>query len=118
MKKISLLALAIMSLVACKKDHEGAYKVRYTLTGTIVEQFKVNYNTTEHFVETPFTGTRDTTLYVQAGTTISLDAKAGSSEDLIGSIYVNDGLVATQTDGDADADGKTAIKVEYTIPVK
>lgn len=119
MKKIALSSIVVLSLFACKKENnEDNFKVKYTVTGISVDQFKVGIMLTEHPVATPFTGTRDTTVYLSAGTTVKIDAKASSNNSLIGSIYVNDTQVATLTDSDADGDSKTQIKLEYTIPGK
>jgi hypothetical protein len=48
---------------------------------------------------------------------LSLQAKAdaASTANLLGKIYVNGTEVATQTDPDTDKDGKTQIKIEYTL---
>jgi hypothetical protein len=42
-------------------------------------------------------------------------ADAATSSSLVGSIYVNDVQVATQTDADTDKDGKTQVKLTYTM---
>jgi hypothetical protein len=119
MKKIAIFSFAALTLFACTKEkHEGEYKVKFSVTGTTVEQFKTSCGLTENNVATPFAGTRDTTIYVQAGTALKLDTKASSHEALSASIFVNDAVVATLTDADADNDSKTQVKIEYTIPVK
>jgi hypothetical protein len=120
MKKASLILFVAIVVFACKKDdkHEGSYKVKYSVTGASVNQFDITSNTDVHSVYTPFTGTRDTTVYLSAGTVLKLDAKATSHNALIGSIYVDDTMVATLTDSDADGDSKTQVKIDYTIPVK
>ena len=100
MKKIALLSFAAFMFFSCKKDNE-TFKVRYTVTGVDVSQFKISYNTTDHLAETPFTGTKDTTIYQSIGTVLKLDIKADSHYSLLGSIYVNDNLVATGTDEDS-----------------
>ena len=120
MKRIAVFCFVAVVLVACKKEdkHEGAYEVKFSVTGTSVAEFKTTCNLIEHDDVTPFSGTKDTTIYVQAGTALKLDAKASSHEALSGSIFVNGSQVATLTDADADADSKTQIKLDYTIPIK
>jgi hypothetical protein len=120
MKTLAFVAVAALALFACKKDNknEGSYKVKYSVTGTSVDQFNITNNTDVHSVYTPFDGARDTTVYMPAGTVLKLDAKASSHNALVGSIYVDDAIVATLTDSDADGDGKTQVKIDYTIPVK
>src|SRR5258705_9992350 len=117
MKKIiTLLASIVFLLFACKKDKSsGAYKVKYSVTGNSVNQFKITQGTADNFVSTPFSGTKDTTVYMQAGTMLKLDTKADNN-NLVGSIYVNDVLMVTGTDTDIDGDGKTQVKVEYGLP--
>ena len=114
MKKIASLSLAALMFFSCKKDNE-TFKVRYTVTGVDVSQFKISYNLTDHLAETPFTGTKDTTIYQSIGTVLKLDTKAEGHNNLVGSIYVNDYIVATATDEDTDADNKTQVKIDYTI---
>jgi hypothetical protein len=114
----NLLAIAFLVLLfSCKKnDATGSYKVRYSVTGNSVTQFKISYNLTDKYLLIPFTGTRDTTFYQPAGTALKLDAKATSHNDLVGSIFVNDVLKVTLTDNDADNDSKTQVKIDYTLP--
>ena len=90
------------------------YKVQFTVTGDSVNQFKISLFSNDVFLQTPFSGTRDTTIYVYYGADLRLDATAIDS-NLVGSIYVNDVLKATGTDPDADGDGKTEVKIGYTI---
>src|SRR4051794_28116523 len=100
MKTLAFVAIAALTLFACKKDNknEGSYKVKYSVTGSSVDQFNVTNNADVHSVYTPFNGTRDTTVYLPAGTVLKLDAKASSHNALIGSIYVDDAMVASLTD--------------------
>ena len=116
MKKIALLSLPVFLLLGCKKDKDSNnYKVTYTVTGNAVNQFKITQGATDNLVATPFSGTKDTTVYLQAGTLAKLDTKADNNS-LVGSIYVNDVLKATATDSDIDGDGKTQVKIEYGLP--
>ena len=117
MKKTALILFVSIAAFACKKEDkkDGTYKVNYSVTGTSVDQFNISNNTDAHSVTTPFSGTRDTTVYVPSGSTLKLDAKASSHNALVGSIYVNDSIVATLTDSDADNDSKTQVKIDYTI---
>src|SRR5207237_127226 len=100
MKTLAFVAFATLALFACKKDNknDGTYKVKYSVTGTSVNQFNITNNADIHSVYTPFDGTRDTTVFMSAGTVLKLDAKASSHSALIGSILVNDVVVATLTD--------------------
>ncbi|HEY0355630.1 MAG TPA: hypothetical protein VGC29_05470 [Flavisolibacter sp.] len=115
MKKIAFFCLAVLSIVACKKEKDETYKVKYVVTGDAVSQFKFSTGATDNSAETPFNGTQDTTIYVAAGTLVKLDAKANSN-NLVGSIYVNDAIVVNGTDNDTDGDGKTNVKLEYLLP--
>ena len=116
MKKIALLASIVLLLSSCKKDKDSTvYKVKYSVTGNSVNQFKITEGTTDKLVATPFSGTKDTTIYIQSGTMLKLDTKADNN-NLVGSIYVNDVLKATGTDTDIDGDGKTQVKIEYGLP--
>ena len=116
MKKTILLPFVLLLfLQACKKDKNTTYKVKYSVTGTNVTQFKINFANTEKLLVTPFTGTRDTTFYQSGGSTLMLDAKADSHNSLIGFISVNDIIVSTFTDTDIDGDSKTQVKIDYTI---
>jgi len=116
MKQIALLASVVLLLVSCKKDKDSTtYKVKYSVTGNFVNQFKITNGTTDNFVATPFSGTKDTTVYMQSGTMLKLDTKA-ENNNLVGAIYVNDVLKVTGTDTDTDGDGKTQVKIEYGLP--
>ena len=92
-----------------------SYKVTYRVTGDNVNQFKITEGSTDHIVVTPFSGTKDSTVYVQSGTMLKLDTKA-DNHNLVGSIYVNDDLKATGADSDVDGDGKTQVKLDYGLP--
>ena len=116
MKKLVVLTSVVFLLFSCKKDkNNNTYKVRYSVTGDMVNQFKITQGTTDDFVVSPFSGTKDTTIYIQSGTMLKLDTKA-DNHYLLGSIYVNDVLQATGTDNDLDGDGKTEVKIQYGIP--
>jgi hypothetical protein len=116
MRKIAILSSILFLLFACKKDKNiGTYKVKYVVTGNSVNQFKITLGTADNLVATPFSGTKDTTVYMQAGTMLKLDTKADNN-NLVGSIYVDDVLKATGTDSDLDGDGKTEVKIEYGLP--
>jgi hypothetical protein len=115
MKKIALLCLPVIFLIACKKDEKlGSYKVKYVVSGDQVSQFKFTTGSIDHSADVPFNGTQDTTIYVDGGTVIKLDTKANSN-NLVGTIYVNDAVAVTGTDPDTDGDGKTNVKIEYTL---
>lgn len=115
MKKIVLLPFILLLLQSCKKDKITTYKIKYSVTGTAVTQFKISYSSTDKFLATPFTGTKDTTFYQAVGTDLKLDAKADSHNILTGSISINDVIVSTFTDTDVDGDNKTQVKIDYTI---
>jgi hypothetical protein len=91
--------------------------VTYTVTGDAVNQFKITAGSTDNLVSTPFSGTKDTTVYLSAGVSVKLDTKA-DDHNLVGTIYVNDILKATATDTDLDGDGKTEVKIEYGLPLQ
>lgn len=114
MKAIAILCMASLFLFSCKKEMDDTYKVRFVTTGSNVTQFKFTSGSTVGDKSVPFSGTQDTTIVVAAGTTVKLDLKA-SSNDLVGSIFVNDSQVATGRDADTDGDGKTQVKLEYSI---
>ena len=117
MKKVAVLSSLFVLLFSCKKEkNSSVYKVKYSVTGNSVNQFKFTEGSTDRFVVTPFSGTKDTTIYIQSGTTLKLDTKADNNNNLVGSIYVNDVLKATGTDTDIDGDGKTQVKIEYGLP--
>lgn len=115
MKKIILASFIALSLFACKKSNTENLKVKYLVTGNSVNQFKISYGASDKLLSVPFSGTKDTVIYQQRGTSIKLDTKANNN-NLLGAIYVNDVLVASQTDTDSDGDGKTQVKLEYNIP--
>jgi hypothetical protein len=116
MKQIILSGSIIFLLLSCKKDNNiTPYKVKYTVIGNAVNQFKITQGVTDNYVVTPFSGTKDTVLYMQPGTTLKLDTKA-TDNNLVGTIYVNDVMKATGTDLDTDGDGKTQVKIDYTLP--
>ncbi|MDP4265694.1 MAG: hypothetical protein Q8941_24455 [Bacteroidota bacterium] len=117
LKATAIVFPVILILISCSKSGNSpntTYKVRYTVTGDSVTQFKISLFGNDVFLQTPFSGTRDTTIYVYFGADLRLDAKAVDS-NLAASIYVNDVLKATGTDPDADGDGKTEVKIGYTI---
>lgn len=118
MKKTIIAASALFLLFACKKsEHQtGTYKVKYTVTGSTVNQFKITVDSSDKTVYTPFTGSRDTTIYVSGGSTLKLDAKADGVSALAGTIFVNDAMVANGSDPDTDGDNKTEVKISYAIP--
>lgn len=113
MKNIILIAASLFLFVACNKE-EMVQKVKLSVTGTSVTDAKFNYKSTIHSIHTPFDGTRDTTFIANIGESVSLDVKA-TGGPLAGKIFLNDILVAEQTDEDIDADGKTQVKVSWTI---
>ncbi len=117
-KATTLLFPLVMLFISCSKSsnssHSTTYKVKYTVTGDSVTQFKISVFANDVFLQTPFSGTRDTTIYVYYGADVRLDAK-GIDSNLAASIYVNDVLKATGTDPDANGDGKTEVKIGYTI---
>jgi len=116
MKQTAVLCSLILLLFSCKKNKDNTiYKVTYSVTGNSVNQFKFSEGSTDNYVETPFSGTMDTTVYVQAGTTLKLDTKADNN-NLVGSISVNDIIMATGTDTDTDGDSKTQVKLDFTLP--
>lgn len=116
MKNLVLIAASALVLFACKKNNSASsYKVRYTVTGSSVNQYTITLDSANNSIATPFTGARDTTVYVSAGTTLKLDAKASGVTTLVGAIYVNDVMVVTASDPDLDGDNKTEVKINYTI---
>jgi len=117
MKAIISLPVILFLLSACGKSSDSSsytYKVRFVVTGDSVTQFTISLNAYDNTVSTPFSGMKDTTIYVQFGANLRLDAKAIDS-NLVGSIYVNDVLKATATDKDSDGNGKTEVKTGYSI---
>ena len=117
MKTITLLSSIVVLFLSCKKENNTGYKVKYVVTGDLVNQFKISEGATDIFVKSEFSGTKDTTVYVQAGTDVKLDTKA-NNHNLVGSIYVNDVLAVTGTDTDTDGDGKTEVKLDYVVGAK
>ena len=113
MKNLLLLTASLLLLVACKKD-DTVQEVKFSVSGTSVTEVKFNYKSSIHNIKTPFDGTRDTTIVASIGETISLDSKA-TGGPLTGQIFVNDVLVAEQEDADPDGDGKTQVKVNWTV---
>jgi len=114
MKKLVMLSLASLLLFACKKEKNDAYTVKFVTTGTNVTQFNFYQGSTISNKTVPFSGTRDTTMIVTKGVMVKLDSKANSN-NLEGAIFVNGVQVATGTDRDADGDGKSQVKIEYTL---
>ena len=115
MKTFAGLLIAAFVITSCSKDKAETVKVRFVTTGIDVTQFKF---TTGAFVsdkEVPFSGMEDTTIMVARGTMVKLDSKANSS-NLAGQIFVNDDQVVGGTDTDIDGDGKSQVKIEYSIP--
>lgn len=53
-------------------------------------------------------------MLVAAGTMVKLDAKANSN-NLAGAIFVNGVEVVNGTDTDIDGDGKSQVKIEFTL---
>lgn len=116
MKNLMCLLFIIAAFTSCKKSNNQTYKVKYVVTGSAVNQFKLTVNSNDKVVATPYTGTRDTTIYTTAGVNLKLDTKASGLSPLIGYMYVNDVLVTSITDADSDGDNKTQVKLTYDIP--
>ena len=114
MKKIAILCLASLLFFSCKKDKDETYTVKFVTSGNNVTQFKVYQGSTVADKAVPFSGTRDTTIVVTSTTVVKLDSKANSN-NLTGTIFVNGAQVATGADTDTDGDGKSQIKLEYTL---
>ena len=114
MKQIALTFFIVLALTACKKDKQENIKVKYSVTGDNVNQFKISYGLTDNLLVVPFSGTKDTVIYQPVGTVVKLDTKADNN-NLVGTIHVNDIMVATQTDSDTDGDGKTQVKLQYNL---
>jgi hypothetical protein len=114
----ALLFSVVLLFISCSKSsnssHSTTYQVRFIVTGDSVNQFKISLFANDIFLQTPFSGTRDTTINVYYGADLRLDAK-GIDSNLAASIYVNDVLKATGTDPDANGDGKTEVKIGYTL---
>ena len=117
MKKIATLLLVSFVFFACKKDNDNTYTVKFVATGNNVTQFKFYQGSTIADKAVPFSGTQDTTMIVPAGTNVKLDSKA-SSTLLSGAIFVNGVQVVSSADTDTDGDGKTQVKIEYTLATK
>ena len=117
MKKITFLFLASCVFLACKKVKDDTYIVKFVTTGSNVTQFKFYQGSTVADKSVPFSGTQDTTMLVNAGTTVKLDSKANSN-NLAGAIFVNGVEVVNGVDTDTDGDGKSQVKIEYTIASK
>ena len=114
MKKIAIFSIVSLLFFACKKDKAETYTVKFVTTGTNVTQFKFYQGSTISDITVPFSGTADTTVIVPAGTVVKLDTKANSN-NLVGTIYVNNVQVANGTDTDVDGDGKAQVKLEYPL---
>jgi hypothetical protein len=114
MKTIAILFLASFVFFACKKDKAEAYTVRFVTTGSNVTQFKFYQGSTIADKSVPFSGTQNTTMVVAAGMVVKLDSKANSN-NLTGAIFVNGRQVVSGVDTDTDGDGKSQVKVEYTL---
>jgi hypothetical protein len=114
MKRLAVVAFCTLVFLSCKKNKSETYKVTYITSGTSVTQFKFTTGSTDNLATVPFTGQRDTTIYVAAGTAVKLDSKANSN-NLTGKILVNDVIVASGSDTDNDGDGKTQVKLDYTL---
>ena len=117
MKKIAILLLASFMFFACKKDQDETYTVKFVTTGTNVTQFKFYQGSTSADKAVPFSGTQDTIMTVAAGTMVKLDSKANSN-NLSGAIFVNGVQVVSGVDTDIDGDGKSQVKIEYTLATK
>ena len=118
MKTIALLTIIAGLFLSCNKETAtNTYKVSYTVTGDFVGQVKITQGSTEIFMETPFSGIRDTTYYIDAtpGTVLKLSATA-DNPTLSGSITVDGALRAMNSDPDLDGDSTTQIQMEYTLP--
>jgi hypothetical protein len=114
MKTLTVLSLVCFILVACTKEKKEAYTVKFVATGSNVTQFKFYQGSTSSDKSVPFSGTQDTTMLVAAGTMVKLDAKANSN-NLAGAIFVNGVEVVNGTDLDTDGDGKSQVKIEFTL---
>ncbi|MES2881957.1 MAG: hypothetical protein V4676_07410 [Bacteroidota bacterium] len=115
MKKTAILALISFAFFACKKGNTETYSVKFITTGNDVTQFKFYQGQTTADKAVPFSGTQDTTVVVSAGTMVKLDSKANSN-NLTGAILVNGKEVVTGVDADTDGDGKSQVKIVYTLP--
>lgn len=68
MKKMVIFSSISFLLFACKKEKNGStFKVTYSVAGDSVNQFKITKGATDNLVSTPFSGTKDTTVYLSAG---------------------------------------------------
>ena len=117
MKKIAVLFLASLLFLACKKDKDDTYTVKFVTSGNNVTQFKFYQGSITGDKAVPFSGTQDTAMTVPAGTNLKLDSKANSN-NLSGAIFVNGVQVVSGIDADTDGDGKTQVKIEYTLASK
>jgi len=116
MKKTAFVALiGLLFLVACSKAKNTTYKVKYSVIGTAVTEFKITGGDKEYIISTPFDGTKDTTIFLETITALKLDAK-GDGPSLIGTIFINDYPVLSGYDSDEDGDNKTQVTTEYTMP--
>ena len=116
MKKISFIALIglLFVVAACNKETNTTYKVKFSVVGTEVTEFKISDGVSDNFISIPFTGTKDTTVYLQSVATLKVSAK-GDGPSLIGTIFINDMPVMSGYDSDEDGDNKTEVAAEYTI---
>lgn len=114
MKKIAISAFACFLFIACNKEKDNSFVVKFVTSGNNVTQFKIYQGSTEADKSVPFSGTRDTTIVVTSTTMVKLDSKANSN-NLSGAIFVNGVQVAAATDTDTDGDGKSEVKLEYTV---
>lgn len=115
MKNLLLLSAVLLALSSCGDDKEELQKaVKFSITGNSVTDAKFNYKGTLHTIKTPFDGTRDTTIYANIGESVSLDAKSTGGQ-LKGLILVEGVLVSELVDTDTDQDGKTQVKLNFTV---
>ena len=115
MKKIAFIALiGLLFIVACTKEKNTTYKIKFSVIGTTVTEFKINDGVSDKFILAPFTESKDTTIYLQSVTTLKLDAK-GDGPSLIGTIFINDMPVISGYDSDVDGDNMTQMTATYTI---
>jgi hypothetical protein len=118
MKPIVFSFLVACLFLSCKKQTlSSTYKVSYSVSSDFVSEFKITQDGTEIFVETPFSGAKDTTISIQAypGTVLKLNAIADNAS-IGGSISVDGALKAATATSDIDGDGAARIQVEYTLP--
>ena len=117
MKSIALVSVLFFLFSCTKENTNTTFKVRYAVSGDVVNEFKITQNGQDIYVTAPYSGSLDTVIYIEsgAGSILKLEA-SGDCANLSGLIDIDGSLRATSADADIDGDGIAHVSVEYTIP--